>query len=101
MHGWSDGSGGLPPEEHVPVAANTRIAGPLIAWQHTEAARLIIFSRELLQVSPERVVDLEIIRLMAGGIQEGFIAGKIEIMPGRRDADAFAGSAHACRPSSR
>ena len=39
------------------------------------------------QVFPERVADLEVVGLMAGAVEERLVAGEVEVLAGRGDAD--------------
>src|SRR5207253_10179308 len=67
-------------EEHVAVSAHTGIARPLVARHADELARLIEPSSEFVQFFPERIGDLEVVALVADYVDEGLVAGVVEIL---------------------
>ncbi len=77
--------------EHVAIATEAGVAGPLVAGKHDEAAVLVELGGERVQVLPERRGDLKIVALVAAGIQESLVAGEIEEIPRRVGADGLLG----------
>ena len=67
-------------EIDVPVAADGRVARPLIARKGDESAVLVVLCRQFVHMLPEGVVDLEVVRLVGGCVEEGLVAGEIEIL---------------------
>jgi len=76
-------------EIDVAVAADAGVAGPLEARKGDEAADLVEIGREFVQLAPEGVVDLEVVGLMAAGIEERALAAEGVILPGGVDADGL------------
>ena len=68
------------PKENIAVAAHGGVPRPFITREYDKSSILMILFSELVQVFPECIVDLKIIGLMAGHIQEGFVPGKIKIL---------------------
>ena len=89
--GTTDNRFALVAKIDIVVATHRRVAGPFIAGEHGEAVGLVAFRRHLVEVGPERAVDLKVVGLMGGDIEKRFVAGKVEIAFQRTNADGFAG----------
>ena len=85
-------------EIDVAVAADRGVARPFVARQGDEAAVLVEFGGQLVDMRPERVVDLEVVGLVAGRVEEGQIAREREVLARGADADRFARLAVHIRP---
>ena len=72
---------------HITVTANGRVAGPFVSRKGDETALVEKLGREIIQVSPELVINLEVVGLMAGEIEKGAIAGEGEIISRCTDTD--------------
>src|SRR2546427_10985941 len=62
-------------EQHIAVAAQTCVSRPFVPWKDDEAAVAIVFGGEVVQLLPERRGDLEVVALVAHGVEESAIAG--------------------------
>ena len=83
----------LAQEQHVAVAAERGVAGPLVTRKYHEPSRFIRLPGEPLQVLPERTRDLEVVALVAGEVQSGKVAGEAEVLLRRARADGLLGLA--------
>jgi len=77
-------------EIHVTVTADRGIARPLVTGQSQKSVILVELSREIVDLLPEGIVDLEIIGLVAGCVEKGEVARKLEILARGIDADRLA-----------
>ena len=77
-------------EKYIVVAADGGVAGPFVAREGDEPARLIEFRSQRVEVAPECSIYLEIIGLMAGDVEECQVAREIEIVLDGADADGLA-----------
>ena len=71
----------------VPIAPQAGVAGPLITGDRDEPAGLIEFRHQRVELRPELLRDLEVIALVAHGIDESDVAREDEVVPGRARAD--------------
>ena len=74
-------------EHHVAVAAQPRVARPFVAREDDEAAVLVVFGGELVELVPERRGDLEVVALVAHAVEERPIARKLDQLARRVGAD--------------
>jgi len=65
---------------HVPVAAERRVAAPLVAGESDETAFLVEGARDGVDAAPELVGDLEIVPLVAGDVEQGVVARETEVV---------------------
>ena len=77
--------------KNITVTAQSSIARPLVAGEHDEAAVIVEFPRELVQMFPEGDRDLKVVTLVTADIEKRLVAGKCEEVPCRVGADGFLG----------
>ena len=72
----------LPPflaEKYVAIATDCRVTGPFVTGKSDETAGFVMVCSQFVEEFPEGIVDLEIVRLVAGDVEECLVAGEIEI----------------------
>ena len=79
----------LVPVPDVVVAPEGSVARPLVAGQGDETAGLVELGGQLIELSPERVGDLEIVALMATDIEKRPVTGECEVVAGGVGADGL------------
>ncbi len=65
---------------NVPVPADSGVAGPFVTGEGQEAAVLLELGGQLVDVVPERAVDLKIVGLMACRIEKREVAREGEVL---------------------
>ena len=85
-------------EQHIAVTAQARVSRPFVARKDDEATVAIVFCGEAVQLLPERRRDLEVVALVAHGVEESAIARKLDEFARRIRADGLLGLAVKVRP---
>ena len=80
-------------EMDVVVAAAGGVAGPLVAQEGHEPARLVVGGYLLTDRLPDARGDLEVVALMPYEVERGGVTGIGEVVVERADADGFLGLA--------
>ena len=71
-------------EVDVAVAAERGIAGPFVARQGDEPAGFVETPGDAIELGPEGIGDLEVVALVAAGVDEGAVAGERSADSSRR-----------------
>ena len=79
----------LAPVMHVAVAADRGVGRPFVAGDANEAARLVEFLGQHVQLAPERAGDLEVVALMAHHVEMRLVAAEGKIIARRIGAERF------------
>src|SRR5437660_4709802 len=85
-------------EQHNVVTAQAGVLRQFVARKDGEAAVGIVFWGEAVQLLPERRRDLEVVALVAHGVEESAIARKLDEIARRIRADGLLGLAVKVRP---
>src|SRR5438445_13805126 len=85
-------------EQHIAVTAQARVSRPFVARKDDETAVAIVFCGEAVQLLPERRRDLEVVALVAPGVEESAIACKLDEFARRIRADGLLVLAVKVRP---
>lgn len=71
----------------VAVTAQRGVARPFVAREDDKPAIAVVFARERVELVPEARRDLEIVALMAHGVEEGAVARELDQLACRVGAD--------------
>ena len=77
-------------EEYIVVTADSGIPRPLVPWENSKSARLVVYFSLFVQVLPKFFLYLKIIRLVTGDIEESLVSCKIQIAFNRVGSYGFA-----------
>ena len=76
-------------EPDVPIAADERVARPLVAGHGEKAPGFVELGGEAVELGPEFIRDLEVVPLVARDIEERLVTGELEVAPRGIGADGL------------